>query len=153
MCSTCVKTCVVGYSIHVFPCFFFTPTSIDYREPNVLATMQQPSSVVHSKLQCAQQYTKKQKKAGVRAVQNFGGKLLHTCTSSVRGNACNQPVIRMGEVSTHPIQRVGLTPDVPGNASSAHVGCSCGLESITEASSQAVVWPLLMHGMFSNSRG
>jgi len=22
MCSTCVKTCVVGYSIHVFPCFF-----------------------------------------------------------------------------------------------------------------------------------
>jgi len=30
---------------HVF--FSLTPTAIDYREPNVSATMQQPSSVVH----------------------------------------------------------------------------------------------------------
>jgi len=49
-----VKTCVVEYSVHVIPCFSLTPTAIYYREPNVLATMQQPSSVVHSKLQYIQ---------------------------------------------------------------------------------------------------
>jgi len=34
-------------------------------------------------------------------------------TSGVRGGACNEPVIRRGEVPTLPIQRLGLTPDVP----------------------------------------
>jgi len=34
-------------------------------------------------------------------------------TSSVRGGVCDELVIRRGEVSTLPIQRVGLTPDVP----------------------------------------
>ena len=95
MYSARVKTCVVGYSIHVFLCFF-TPTA---RELNVLATMQQPSSVVHSKLQYTQhdntQRNRKKAGTGVCAVQNFGGKLLRACTSGVRGNACNQPVIRM----------------------------------------------------------
>jgi len=35
------------------------------------------------------------------------------CTSGVRGGVCNEHVIRRGEVSTLPIQRVGVTPDVP----------------------------------------
>jgi len=37
-----VKTCVVvvGYSIRVNLCFSLPPTAIDYREPNVSATMQ-----------------------------------------------------------------------------------------------------------------
>ena len=144
MYSARVKTCVVGYSIHVFLCFF-TPTA---RELNVLATMQQPSSVVHSKLQYTQhdntQRNRKKAGTGVCAVQNFGGKLLRACTSGVEGQRVQSAshTHAMGEVSTHPIQRVGLTPVVPGHASSAQFGCRCGLESITEASSwtQAVVW-------------
>jgi len=34
-------------------------------------------------------------------------------TSGVRGDVCNEPIIRRGEVSMLPIHRVGLTPDVP----------------------------------------
>ena len=42
----------------------------------------------------------------------------------------------------------GATPDVPGHASSSHASW---MQLYTWV--QAVVWPLLMHGMFSNSRG
>jgi len=84
------------------------------REPNVSATMQQPSSVVHSKLQYTQALNT-QRKYGKRQV--FISTLLvglATCTSSVKVGACNQLVICWGEFSSFPIQRVGgLTPDVP----------------------------------------
>jgi len=41
-------------SDHVIQCFSLTPTAIVYKKPNVSATMQQPSSVVHNKLQDTQ---------------------------------------------------------------------------------------------------
>ena len=144
MYSTRVKTCVVGYSIHVFLCFF-TPTA---RELNVLATMQQPSSVVHSKLQYTQHdNTQRNRKKG-RYRCLCSSKFWREIATCMHFRCQGQRVQSashthaMGEVSTHPIQRVGLTPDVPGHASSAQFGCRCGLESITEASSwtQAVVW-------------
>ena len=76
----------------------------------------------------------------------FWREIANTRTSGVRGGACKEPVIRRararGEISTLPIQRVGLTPDV--HASSAHRECRCGLESIIKVSSQAMAWPLLM---------
>ena len=62
-------------------------------------------------------YTKKTQKKHTGVQFNvFGGKLQEIAlarTSGVRGGACNEPVIRRGEVPTLPIQRVGLTPDVP----------------------------------------
>ena len=68
---------------YVIPCFSLTPTAIDYREPNILATMQQPSSVVHSKLQYTKpfKYTKNTQKKQVFSSNVLGRKLLHTCTS------------------------------------------------------------------------
>jgi len=108
-----VKTCVVGYSIHVIPCFSLTPTAIDYREPNILATMQQPSSVVHNMLQYTQSLNTQNTGKSRCSVQCFGRKLLHSWTSGVRVGMCNQPVIHLGEVSTLPNQRVELIPDVP----------------------------------------
>ena len=93
--------------VHVILCFSLTPTAID------LGNLQQPSSVVHSNsriiqpLNTQRKYRKKQV-----SVQHFGGKLLHANTSRVRVSTCNRPVIRRGEVSTLPIQRVRLTPDV-----------------------------------------
>ena len=59
---------------------------------------------------------KKTQKKHRCSVQSFGGKLKEIApahTSGVRGGTCNEPVIRRAEVSTLPIQRVGLAPDVP----------------------------------------
>ena len=106
-----VKTCVVRYSIHVNPCFSLTPTAIDYREPNISATMQRPhqwyivSNNTHN-LYIHKDNTEKKQVCSVFLWE------IATCTG-VRVSACNQLVMRRGEVSTLPIQRVGLTPDVP----------------------------------------
>ena len=55
---------------------------------------------------------------------------------------CNQPFIHWEEVSRSWFR--GWSWLLMCHASSAHRGFRCGLESITEASSQAVAWPLLM---------
>ena len=39
--KTFVKTCC-WYSIHVIPCFSITQTAIDYREPDISTSVQQP---------------------------------------------------------------------------------------------------------------
>ena len=56
-----------------------TPTAIDDREPNVLATMQQPSSVVHSKLQHTQPLENTEKSRC--SVQRFWQKREHLLSS------------------------------------------------------------------------
>jgi len=55
-----------------------TPTAIDYN-PNISATMQQPSSVVHANYKTYKttlEYIKKTQKKHKCSVQSFGGKTI-----------------------------------------------------------------------------
>jgi len=76
-----------------------TPTAIDYN-PNVSATMQQPSSVVYANHKT---YNLIIHKEDTEKTQVFNSKYWREIalarTSGVRGGACNEPVIRRGEVS------------------------------------------------------
>ena len=105
---------LLGTLSMLFRAFHSHQQQLIYRELNVSTTMQQPSSVVYSKLQynTTSKYTNKQDRKKQVFSSRFYGKLLHASTSGVRVGTCNQPVIRWGEVSTLAIQRVGLTPDV-----------------------------------------
>jgi len=68
--------------------FFTPPTAIDYREPNVSATMQQPSSVVHGKLQYTQPLNTQRKHRKKQVFSSFlaGNCYMHysfCCTSTI----------------------------------------------------------------------
>ena len=161
MYSARVKTCVVGYSIHVFLCFF-TPTA---RELNVLATMQQPSSVVHSKLQYTQHDNtqRNRKKGRYRCLcSSKFWREIATCMHF----RCRGATRAISQSYAYACDGRGFhAPDSEGGADS---WCA-------RACLQRTIWlplwvgvhywglildpgsgvaaPLLMHGMFSNSRG
>ena len=102
-----------------YPCYCFLHSH--QQQLIIIQTYRTPCSSSHQwTMQITRQttfkYTKKTQKKHRCSVRYFGGKLKEIAlarTSGVRGGACNEPVIRRGEVPTLPIQRVGLTPDVP----------------------------------------
>ena len=73
-------------NIWLILCFSLTPTAIDYREPNAWATMQQPSSVVHSKLQYTQPLNS-QKDTEKQVFSSVYDQLI-TCAESDTGSVC-----------------------------------------------------------------
>jgi len=88
-------------------CVILTPTAIIGNQMFRSATMYQPSSSVHSKLQYTQPLSTQRKHRKKQEFNSnvFGVKLLHACTSGVRVSVYNQLVICWGEVSMLPIQR------------------------------------------------
>jgi len=102
--------------------------------------MQQPSSVVHSKLQLRHTTSKNTKKTQV-FTSMFWWKIATCMHFQCQGRHMQSASPTLG--------RGFHTPDSEGGADfwctmpPAHIncGCMCRLESITKASSQAMVWP------------
>ena len=131
----------IGGLVKTWVVVFFTHTNSNWLLGTKLsATMKQPSSVVHNRLQNTQPLNT-QRKHSMQFKILVGNCYMHALLVSRATRAISWSYA--GEKFSRSRFR-GWGWLLMCHASSTHRGCSCGLESITEASSQAMVWPLLM---------